>query len=524
MKILITDPIAPVGVEMLKENFLVEERAGMSQEELLACVGEYDALIVRRHTRVTADVIKAGKRLKVIGRAGVYMDNIDVEAATGQGVMIINAPEGNTVAAAEHAIAMMLSLSRHIPNAHQSLKGGKWSRNQFMGVELTGKVLGIIGLGRVGGEVARRARSFALKIIGYDPYITPERAAKLGVEMVSFEDVFSKSDFVTLHLPRTKQTYHMVGEKELALMHAKARLINCSRGGLVDEKALYAALKEGRIAGAAVDVFEEEPAVDNPLLELDNIIATPHMRTMTIEAQENVAMQVAAEVTNSLLGKPVVTAVNVAVVPPETFEEVKPFLPLMRILGKFYMQVFGGSIEDIEISYGGEIAVYPVAPLTNSCLIGMFSVMLGESVNYVNAPVIARQRGIVVREVTSKTVEDFTNLVTLKVKSRDSENILTGTIFRKNDPRIVQIDDHHIEVVPSEYMLLTRHVDKPGMIGKIGSLLGKDNINIAGMQLGRTNMGGEAVMVVQVDSPIPDETLNAIKEMESILTARFIKL
>lgn len=524
MKILITDPIAPVGVEILKENFLVEERDGITTEELLSCVGDYDALIVRRHTKVTAEVLEAGKRLKVIGRAGVYMDNIDVEAATRKGVMIINAPEGNTVAAAEHAIAMLLSLSRHIPNANKSLRDGRWDRSKYMGVELTGKTLGIIGLGRVGGEVARRARSFALHIMGYDPYITPERADKLGVEMVSFEDVFKKADFITLHLPRTKQTYHMVGEKELALMRPTARLINCSRGGLVDEPALYRALKEGRIAGAAVDVFEEEPAVDNPLLGLDNVIVTPHMRTMTIEAQENVSQQVASEVTNALLGRPVVTAVNVAVVPPETLEEVKPFLPLMRILGKFYMQVFGTSVEEVEISYAGEIASYPVTPLTTSCLIGLLSVMLGESVNYVNAPVIARQRGIRVREVTSTSAEDFTNLVTLKVKGRDGEKFLAGTTFRKNDPRIVRINDYHIEVVPSEYMLLTRHEDRPGIIGKIGSLLGAANINIAGMQLGRTARGGEAAMAIQVDTPVTDETLESIKEMDFIHTARFIKI
>ncbi len=524
MKVLITDHIAPVGVEILKRNFLVEEREGLTEEELTACIGDYDALIVRRHTRVTSAVLEAGKRLKVIGRAGVYMDNIDVEAATKKGIMILNAPEGNTVAAAEHSIAMLLSLARHIPPACTSLKKGKWDRKKYMGVELTGKTLGIVGLGRVGGEVAHRARSFGVKLIGYDPHITPERAHKLGVELVSFEEIFKKSDFITLHLPRTKQTYHMVGKAELSLMRPGASIINCSRGGIIDEEVLYTALTQGHIAGAALDVFEEEPAVDNPLVHLDNVIVTPHMRTMTKEAQENVSMQVAAEVTNALLGRPVISAVNVSVVPPETLEEVKPFLPLMRILGKFYMQVVGGSIEEIEITYAGEISSYPVTPLTNSCLIGLLSVMLGEEVNYVNAPVIAKHRGIKVREVASSRVEDLTNLVTLTVRGREGKHVLAGTIFRRNDPRIVRIDDHHIEVVPSEYMLLTRHVDKPGMIGKIGTLLGKSGINIAGMQLGRRAMGGEASMVVQVDNPIPDETLDEIKAMEAIMTARYIKL
>ncbi len=524
MKILITDTIAQVGVDTLKQNFLVEEREGLSEQDLASCIGEYDAIIVRRNTPVTAKVIEAGDRLKVIGRAGVFMDNIDVEAATQKGIMVINAPEGNTVAAVEHTYAMLLSLARHIPLANKSLKAKEWNRSKFTGTEITGKTIGIIGLGRVGGEVAKRAPSFGLRVIAYDPYISPERAEKLGVKLLSVEEVFKEADFITLHLPRNKQTYHMIGEKELALMQPGAKIINCSRGGLIDEKALYHALQEGQISGAALDVFETEPAVDSPLLALDNVIVTPHVRTMTREAQENVSLQVAREVSNALLGRPVVSAVNVAIVPPETLGEVKPFLPLMKILGQFYMQIYGGHIEEVEVSYAGEIASYPVAPLTNSCLIGLLSIMLGESVNYVNAPVIAKQRGIKVREVTSKSVEDFTNLVTLKVKGSEGERVLAGTIFRKNDARIVQIDNHHIEVVPSEFMLLTRHADKPGIIGKIGGLLGTSNINIAGMQLGRKSVGGEAVMVVQVDSPVPDETLNAIKEMEAIMTARFVRL
>ncbi len=524
MKVLIADPIAQVGVDILERDFVVEKKEGLSQTELSACIGEYDALIVRGTTQVSKEVIEKGNRLKVIGRAGVYLDNIDVEAATRKGIMVINAPEGNTVAAVEHALGMLLSLSRQIPAASQSLKSREWERRRFTGVELFGKTLGIIGLGRVGGEVALRARSFSLRLLAYDPYISPERARRKGVELVSLEEVFRRSDFITLHLPRTKQTHHLVGKKELSLMRPTARIVNCGRGGIIDEKALYLALKEGLIAGAALDVFEEEPAIDSPLLSLDNVVATPHVRTMTREAQENVSLQVAREVSNALAGRPVVTAVNVAVMPPETLKEVKPFLPLLKMMGSFYIQAYDGSVQEIEVTYAGEIAAYPVTPLTNSCLIGLLSGMLGESVNYVNAPVIAAQRGIKVKETRVSEVEDFTNLVTLKVKGSAGERVLTGTIFRSHDPRIMRLDDHHIEVVPSKYMLLTRHMDKPGTIGQIGSLLGKDKINIAGMQLGRQAIGGEAVMAVQVDSQVPEATLQAIREMEAIFTIRFIKL
>ncbi len=524
MKVLVSDSLSPEGINILKEKFEVEENLNLSPEELVSCIENYDALVVRSGTQVTAEVIAAGKRLKVIGRAGVGVDNIDVDKATEKGIIVLNAPEGNTISAAEHAIALMMAMSRNIPEASNSLKNKEWKRSKFMGVELFNKTLGVVGLGRVGSEVIKRAKAMGMAILGYDPYISVERAEKLGVKLVGLEEIYCNSDFITLHLPRTKTTYHMVGEKELNMMKPGVRIVNCARGGLIDEKALYNALKEGKIASAALDVFEEEPANKNILLDLDNVIVTPHLGASTQEAQINVAVQVARQVVSALLGESVVTAVNVPSIPPETMADVKPFIPLLKTMGKFYMQVFNGQIEGIELSYCGEIANYPVAPLTTSCLIGVLSVMLNSNINYVNAPHIAKQRGIKVREITTKDVENFTNLVTMKVKTSEGTRIISGTVFNKNDARIVQIDNYRIDVVPSQYMLVCTYIDKPGVIGRVGTTLGDAGVNIAGMQVGRKSIGGEAVMVLQIDNTINDDLLERLSNLEAVLSAGFVRL
>lgn len=393
-----------------------------------------------------------------------------------------------------------------------------------MGVELHKKTLGIIGLGRIGGEVAKRARAMNMNILAYDPYISAEQAEKTGAVPVDLEQLLRESDFITLHLPCNKQTYHLIGAEELAMMKDGVRLVNCARGGLIDEEALYQALLSGKVAGAALDVFEHEPPHESPLLKLPQVIATPHLGASTREAQVNVAVQVAEQVVLALRGEPVVSAVNMPAMPPEVISGIKPFFPLMRLLGGFYIQLYGGRLEEIELYYGGAVAEYPVAPLTTACLIGLFSHILGDQVNFVNAPHIARSRGIRVRESVSKNIENFTNLVLLTVMAGGKKHTIAGTLFNRTDMRIVRIGDYRIEVVPSPYMLLCTYIDKPGVIGRVGTFLGNNHINIAGMQVGRRSAGGEAMMALQVDEQITPELLRRLAQLEGVLTARFVHL
>lgn len=523
-RVLVSDPISEQGLDKLREKALVDVKTGLKHTELLDIIGEYDALIVRSETIVDKEILEAGKRLKVVGRAGVGVDNIDVEAATENGIVVINAPSGNTISTAEHTMAMMTSLARNIPSAARSLKAGQWKRSAYMGIELYKKVLGIIGFGRVGSEVAKRAKAMGMEVIVYDPYISEEKAAKSGVSPVSLDTLCRTADIITLHTPLTSKTRHIIGQKELAIMKDGVRIINCARGGLIDEKSLYEALKAGKVAGAALDVFEDEPCTENPLFDLDNVIVTPHLGASTLEAQINVALQVAEQVIAALEGEPVLNAINVQGIDRETFVGIKPFLPLMKILGSFYTQVFGGQVKEVEVLYSGDIARFKVAPLTTYLLIGLFSPILHETVNFVNAPHVARQRGILVREMTSSTVEDFTNLVTVHVKTADGINTIAGTLFKKKDCRIVQIGKHRIEAIPSRYMIVTNHVDIPGVIGSVGTILGKNNVNIAGMQVGRESIGGEAVMVVQVDSMVTEDIIRQIEKLPPIESVCFVTL
>lgn len=524
MRVLVSDPISELGVAILQEKVQVDVKTNLTEEELTAIIPEYDALIVRSATKVTRPIIEAGKKLQVIGRAGVGVDNIDVEAATEHGIIVINAPGGNTISAAEHTIALMTALARNIPAAFHSLKAGEWKRSQFMGVELYKKTLGVFGTGRIGSEVIKRAKAMGMKILAYDPHISPERAEQLGITLTTPEEIYRQADFITLHTPKNKSTFHMIGEKEIAMMKDGVRIINCARGGLIDEKALCAALQSGKVAGAALDVFEEEPAIANPLCALPNVIVTPHLGASTEEAQINVAVQVAEEVISILSGNAPVTAVNVPSIPPETMSEVRPFIPLMETLGSFYAQVFGGQVDAIDLYFNGEIANYTVAPLSTAFLIGFLSTFLEDTVNSVNAPVLAKQRGIKVREIISTSVENFTSLITVKVKHGPEEHTLAGTLFNKHDQRIVQIDKYRIEVIPSRYMLVTTHLDVPGVVGNLGVILGQENINIAGMQLGRQSIGGEAVMVLQIDSPVPEETLTKVRNLEGMFSVKFVQL
>lgn len=524
VRVLVSDPLSEEGLQLLKEKARVDVLTDKDGKELLGLISNYDALIVRSGTQVNSALIEAGKNLKVIGRAGVGVDNIDVDKATEKGIMVINAPEGNTISAAEHTMALLASLVRNIPAAHRSIKEGKWERKLFTGVELHQKKMGLLGMGRIGSEVARRARAMNMQVLAYDPYISPERAQKTGVELVSREELFKEADFISLHLPLVSSTYHIIGEKELEMIKPGASLINCARGGLVNEEALYYALKEGRLAGAALDVFEDEPPRESPLLELDNVVLTPHLGASTEEAQVHVAVQVADQVLRALQGDHVVTAVNVPTLLPEVLSEVEHFLPLMRMMGSFYMQLYGGAVEKVEIHYSGEIAEKPVTPLTTSCLIGMLQVITGEQVNFVNASHIAGSRGIHVKETLSSSVENFANLITLTVTGEGESKVLAGTLFGEKDMRIVQIGDYRIEVVPSRYILVCTYVDRPGVIGRVGILLGDNGINIASMQVGRQSIGGEAVMVLQVDDPVSSELMQEVSRLDGIVDTNFVEL
>lgn len=523
MKVLVSDALSTEGLDILREHAEVDYKPDLSPEELVREIEAYDALVVRSRSKVTADVIAAGDNLKVIGRAGVGVDNIDVDKATEKGIIVVNAPHGNTISAAEHAIALLTSLSRNIAGADRSVKRGEWNRSHYTGVELTGKVLGVIGVGRIGSEVARRARGMSMKTIGYDPYITAEQAEKIGIAMVSFEELLREADFITLHLPFSNSTRHLIGAEEIAMLKPGVRIINCARGGLIDEDALCAALQDGKVAGAALDVFEQEPPVGCSLLQLDNVILTPHLGALTREAQTNVALQVAEQVIRALQGEPIVSAVNVPALMPETRAALEPFLPLMRVMGSFYLQLFGGKTDEIEITYSGEIASLPLAPLTISCLIGFFRHIVGDGVNWVNAPYIAKARGIKVREISTTESQNYSNLITLTVRGGGQEHNIAGTMLN-NAMRIVRVDDYRIEIVPERFMLVTTHGDRPGVIGKIGTLLGRENVNIASMQLGRKSAGGEAMVVIQADDVISDEVVDMVKGLDVISTARSITI
>ncbi|NLY37944.1 MAG: phosphoglycerate dehydrogenase [Firmicutes bacterium] len=522
--ILVSDTLSEKGLALLREKARVDYLPGLKPERLLEIIGRYDALIVRSGTKVTATVLEAGRNLKVVGRAGSGVDNIDVEKATERGIMVINTPGANTISTAEHTVAMLTALARNIPAAHNTYRSGSFQRDKFVGVELAGKKLGIIGLGRIGSEVARRARSMRMRLMAYDPYIAPERAEKMGVEPVALETLLREADFITLHVPLVAATRHMIGEKEFALMKPGVRLINCARGGLVCEEALCRALEEGKVAGAALDVFENDNPRENRLFSMDNVIVTPHLGASTFEAQENVAVQVADQVLKALQGEPVASAVNVPGFSDEVMAEVEPYLPLMHLLGSFLMQLFGGSVEEVEIHYSGEIAARPLAPLTTTCLIGILQTILGEQANYVNAPHLIKNRGIKVKEFSTSSLKSYTNHVAVKVKSGERAYTVAGTLLDENDIRIVQINGYIMDVVPSRYMLITTHYDRPGVVGHVGTILGSEKINIAGMQLGRQAIGGEAIMVIQVDVPVPQAVIEKINAFELMLSTRFVEL
>jgi len=527
MKILVTDSLAPQGLEVFERTpgFKVDVRLGLKPAEIKKIVGDYNGWVIRSGTKVTADLIEAAENLKVIGRAGVGVENIDVEAASKKGVVVMNTPGGNNVTTAEHTISLMLSLARHIPQAVASLKGGQWKRDRFMGVELCNKTLGVIGLGNVGRIVAERAAGLRMKVVAHDPFISSENAARLGVELVSLEEIFKRSDFITVHVPLTNETRGMINRKTFAKMKKGVRIINCARGGIVDEKDLAEALKEGKVAGAALDVFvDEPPPSDHPLLKMEQVVTTPHLGASTDEAQLNVAIAVAEQMVDFLTRGIIRYAVNVPSVSPELLSTLRPYLTLGEKLGSLQVQMLATLPKEVHIEYGGEVTQYDVASLTLAVLKGILTPVMESSVNYVNAPLIARERGIKVVESKSSRAGDFASSITVRVKTKQKELEVEGAIFGSNNPRIVRINNFYLEAVPEGYILILHNRDVPGVIGAVGTLLGQKGINIAGLELGREKVGGMAISFFHVDDVVPKETLEALRNLPSIVTADLVKL
>ncbi|MES1025852.1 phosphoglycerate dehydrogenase [Gloeocapsa sp. BRSZ] len=524
-KVLVSDPIDQAGIDILSQVASVDIKIGLSSEELAQIIPEYDALMIRSGSRVTQEIIEAGTQLKIIGRAGVGVDNVDVNAATRKGIVVVNSPEGNTIAAAEHALAMMLALSRYIPDANASVKSGKWDRKSFIGAEVYKKTLGVVGLGKIGSHVATAAKAMGMKLLAYDPFISTERADQLGCRLVEMDVLLQESDYITLHIPKTPETTHLIDAAAIAKMKPNARIINCSRGGIIDETALYNALKEGKIAGAALDVYETEPLGDSPLKSLEKqVILTPHLGASTTEAQVNVAIDVAEQIRDVLLGLPARSAVNIPGLGPDILEELRPYMQLAETLGNLVGQLAGGRVEQLVVKLQGELATNKSQPIVVAALKGLLSQALRERVNYVNASIEAKERGIRVIETRDAAERDYAGSLHLEAKGSLGDHSVTGALLGDSEIRITDIDEFPVNVPPSQHMLFTLHRDMPGIIGKIGSLLGSFNVNIASMQVGRKIVRGDAVMVLSLDDPLPDGILDEITKVSGIRDAYTVTL
>jgi len=558
LKILITDRIAQEGIDLLRSELpeaQIDQRTGLRAEQLREAIGDYTALIVRSETQVTGDILEAARQLKIVGRAGVGVDNIDTETATRLGVMVVNSPTGNIVAAAEHTIAMLMALARHVPSANSSIKAGKWEKSRFLGVEVRNRTLGIIGLGKVGTEVAQRAQGLAMRVLAFDPYVAPEHARKLGVTMLSMEEVLKQADFVTLHTSLTSGpsgTRGLIGARELNLLKPGARLINCARGGLIDEEALLNALKENKLAGAALDVFSQEPIGDDVVLKQliahERVIATPHLGAATEEAQVGVATDVAEQIVSVFRGGFPRAAVNAPLILPETLKVLTPYMRLVEQMGRLYTQLQPGPLNKVELSCSGEIGNYDLRPLQAALIKGLLESVSDAHVNMINAQMLAKQWGLEIMEQKSSTPSEFANLVILRVLSANGYassfagkpgsgdeyvEVLGGTVMH-GEPRIVQVGRYWTEFVPEGYILFCRNPDQPGMIGRVGTILGKAHVNIRHMDVGpivRTprprdaqHKSETALMIISVDDPIPDWALHEIGASGDIFGLTLVKL
>ncbi|WP_447979509.1 phosphoglycerate dehydrogenase [Candidatus Nitrospira bockiana] len=526
MKILVSDSLSKQGVEILqKAGFTVDVKTKLPKEELLKTIVPYDGLIVRSATKVTAEVIDAAVNLKVVGRAGSGLDNVDTAAATRRGIVVMNTPGGNTVTTAEHTLAMICAMTRRIPQATASMKGGKWEKERFMGVELYNKTLGIVGIGQIGGYLAKLAQGISMNVIAYDPYMAEERARKMGVEIVDLPELFRRADVISVHTPLTAETKSLINAEAISRMKPGVMIVNCARGGIVNEMDLAEALTSKRVAAAAFDVFEEEPIKpDHPLLALDNFICTPHIGASTTEAQENVAVGIAEQIVDYFTKGIARGAVNIPSVPPELLPRLQPYLTLAEKMGLLQAQLYEGGLERVTVEYSGEVASLSVAPLTIAVLKGLLTPILEDAVNFVNAPVIAKERGIEVKEVKSSDAGDFTSVIRVRVEAGKKSHRLAGTLYHRKEPRVIEIDNFQVEVVPEGHMLLILNVDKPGVIGAVGQILGDHQINIARMQCSREERGGNALLIIGLDAALPAGVFDAIKRAQHIVSVKLADL
>jgi D-3-phosphoglycerate dehydrogenase len=524
MKVLVADPLSTEGIEIMKAVAEVDVKTGLKAEELVSAIADYEGLVVRSQSQVTAPVIEAGKKLMVIGRAGVGVDNIDLEAATRRGIVVVNAPTGNTISAAEHAMALMLALARKIPQANDSLKAGKWERSKFMGTELRGKTLGIIGLGNVGSAVARRARSFEMKLLGFDPFISEDHARNLQVEIVTLERLYKEADFISLHIPLTAQTREMIGVKELAMMKPTARIINAARGGLINEEALAAALKEKKIAGAAIDVFPQEPCTSSILFGIDTAIVTPHLGASTAEAQVMAASDVAEQIVDVFKGLQPRYAVNAPFIPPEMMSVLGPYMRVATKIGKLASQLSEGQMNSLRIRYEGEITECDTDAVKAAMLGGLLEDISEEKVNLVNANLVASRRGLTVVEQKDPSCQNYASLITCEVTTSTGVTETAGTILRE-EVHIVRVNNYWIDFVPTEgAFLFVDHQDRPGLIGSVGNITGNVDVNISAMHVGRQKARGQALMILDLDEALPEEARQQILAIPDVHTAKAIKL
>jgi len=522
-KVLVSDPLAKEGVDILKAGGLVvDEVFKLSENDLVKKIKGYDGIIVRSGTTVTEKIIKAADKLKVIGRAGVGLDNVDVVEASKKGIVVMNAPSGNTISTAEHAFSLMLSMARNIPQANQSVKAGKWDRKKFMGVEVYGKTLGVIGMGRIGTEFTKRALVFGMKVLVNDPFLSEEKARSIGVESVNMDVLLKNADFITIHTPLTDETRHCLDGKAFGKMKQGVRIVNAARGGIIDEKALAKHIKSGKVAGAALDVFETKakPPVDSPVVNLEKVITTLHLGASTEEAQVSVAVDMARSIVDALTGKGYRNAANVPAMDEETLRLVGPYINLAERLGSIQSQLIGDPIKSITVNYVGDVANLDVGVITRALLKGVFDPILEEDVNYVNSPIIAKERGINVSEKRTPHIKDFANLVSVEFLTAKKKHFIMGTLFANNDPRIVKMDKYYVEAIPSGYMLVVSNNDVPGVVGRIGMILGKEGVNIAEMSFGRDKKTGQAISLLNVDSEISKATLKKLKSAKDIVDVK----
>lgn len=517
MKILVSEKVAQIGVNLLQEEHTVDMYGNLSQKELLEIIPQYHALVVRGDTRVGCDVITAGKNLRVIGRAGLEVEHIDIQTATKRGIIVLNAPQGNSTSSIEYTLGMILALSRNIPQAYRSVQNGEWERHKFIGTEIREKVLGVIGLGRVGAGVASRAKAFHMKVMAYDPFISEEKAKEIGVDLVDFEFILKKADYLTLHLPTTVDTKNLFNRDVFAKLKKGVKFINCARGGIIVEEALIWALEEGIVAGAALDACTEEPiSLNNPLLRMDNVICTPRIASRTQESENEVAVGVARGVLAALRSEPVATSLNIPPVSKDVMDTIKPYINLMEKMGVLAVHLTEGRIKSVEVKYNGSISAVDTKMLTLAVVKGVLNPILQEAVNYVNAPEVAKARGIIVKEVKSKDTENFVDLISVTVRTDKNEHRVAGTLFGKKEGRIVEIDNSRVDVDPIGWLLLIPHEDYPGMVGKVGTILGENSINITSMQVGRTKAAGTNIMIVGIEGEIKCSVMNKLKELIGI--------